>query len=198
VIPRQTSLIGGRAEDEPAGDASPASWNSAKTEATWTPEAKTPRPRCYRRWGHNEGDDPSFTQPEMYRRIEELRPLRKRYLEKLVNGGGLTLEEGEAFLKEFRERLDRIFDEIPRDEEASAPAKTSAPEPIPATSVDTAVDRERLDRVVEAITTAPEGFHLHPKLAKVVAREESASPATGSQTIHKDEQEQLIQTAPSA
>jgi 2-oxoglutarate decarboxylase len=121
---------------------------------------------CYRRWGHNEGDDPSFTQPEMYRRIEQLRPIRKRYLEKLVNRGDLSLEEGEQHLKEFRERLDRIFDEIPRDEEPSALAESSHPEPIPATPVDTAVDRERLDRVVEAITTAPEGFHLHPKLAK--------------------------------
>jgi hypothetical protein len=61
--------------------------------------------------GHNVGDDPSFTQ-EMYRRIEELRPIRKRYLEKLVNRGDLSLEEGEQHLKEFRERLDRIFDEI--------------------------------------------------------------------------------------
>jgi 2-oxoglutarate dehydrogenase complex dehydrogenase (E1) component-like enzyme len=125
---------------------------------------------CYRRWGHNEGDDPSFTQPEMYRRIEELRPLRKRYLEKLVNRGDLTLEEGEASLKEFRERLDRAFDEIPRDQEEGPSAESvdldqQKPAPFERKPVDTAVSRETLDRVVEAITSAPEGFNVHKKLA---------------------------------
>jgi multifunctional 2-oxoglutarate metabolism enzyme len=81
--------------------------------------------------GHNVGDDPSFTEPEMYRRIEELRPIRKRYLEKLVDRSDLSLEEGEQHLKEFRERLDRIFDEIPRGEESAAPAETSHPDPLP-------------------------------------------------------------------
>jgi 2-oxoglutarate decarboxylase len=126
---------------------------------------------CYRRWGHNEGDDPSFTQPEMYRRIEELRPIRKRYLEKLVNRGDLSLEEGEKFLKEFRDRLDKIFDEIPREEKEGPAAQaldleSQKPPPFDGKPVDTAVPRELLDQVVEAITSAPEGFAIHPKLAK--------------------------------
>jgi 2-oxoglutarate dehydrogenase E1 component len=126
---------------------------------------------CFRRWGHNEGDDPSFTQPEMYRRIEELRPIRKRYLERLVNKGDLSLEEGEQFLKEFRERLDRAFDELPKEEkEGPAPQALDLdqqkPVPFDRTPVETAVPRETLDRVIEGITSVPEGFRVHEKLRK--------------------------------
>ncbi len=125
---------------------------------------------CYRKWGHNEGDDPSITQPLMYRKIKDRRSVRKRYLELLVNRGDLSVEEAEESLKEFKERLDRAFDETPREPKDEPPAKVErkrvsepSEEPKP---VETGVPREKLDRVVEAITTVPEGFHLHKKLAK--------------------------------
>jgi 2-oxoglutarate decarboxylase len=125
---------------------------------------------CYRKWGHNEGDDPSFTQPLMYRKIKDRRSVRKRYLELLVNRGDLSVEEAEESLKEFKERLDRAFEETPREPKDEPPSpidrrRVSEPseEPSP---VETAVPREKLDRVVEAITTVPEGFHVHKKLAK--------------------------------
>jgi multifunctional 2-oxoglutarate metabolism enzyme len=122
---------------------------------------------CYRKWGHNEGDDPSFTQPLMYRKIKDLRTIRKRYVETLVNRGDLTVEEAEEALAEFRRRLDRAFDEIPR-EEKEAPPKVERQEPAPfvPASVDTAVDRETLNGIQKTITEVPEGFHVHPKLEK--------------------------------
>jgi 2-oxoglutarate decarboxylase len=122
---------------------------------------------CYRKWGHNEGDDPSFTQPLMYRKINDLRPIRKRYVETLVNRGDLTVEEAEEALAEFKKRLDRAFDEIPREEEGTAPkVERTEPPPIEATPVETAVERGTLDEIAETITAVPEGFHIHEKLAK--------------------------------
>ena len=66
---------------------------------------------CYRRYGHNEGDEPAYTQPRMYGLIENHRSVRKLYTEHLVNRGDLTLAECEAALDDFRARLDRAFEE---------------------------------------------------------------------------------------
>ncbi len=75
---------------------------------------------CYRRYGHNEGDDPSYTQPMMYRAIEGHRSVRKLYMESLVNRGDITLEEAEAALEEYRKRLEEAFDQT---KESAPPSK---------------------------------------------------------------------------
>ncbi|MFN0026719.1 MAG: multifunctional oxoglutarate decarboxylase/oxoglutarate dehydrogenase thiamine pyrophosphate-binding subunit/dihydrolipoyllysine-residue succinyltransferase subunit [Acidimicrobiales bacterium] len=118
---------------------------------------------CYRRHGHNEGDDPSYTQPAMYRRIAELRSVRKLYTEALVKRGDLTLEQAEEALEDFRHRLQSALDET----RGSAPPKVQAPAPqvvgvLPA--VRTAVPAATLDQVYRALSTVPEGFTVHPKL----------------------------------
>ncbi|MGH2637275.1 MAG: thiamine pyrophosphate-dependent enzyme, partial [Actinomycetota bacterium] len=121
---------------------------------------------CYRKWGHNEADEPAYTQPLMYRRIEELRSVRIRYTRTVVNRGDLSVEEAERALQEYSDRLRQAFDET-REAEAAVPAVERAePEPVPAATLETGVEREELARVVEAITTVPDGFHLHPKLEK--------------------------------
>ena len=66
---------------------------------------------CYRRHGHNEGDDPSYTQPLMYAQIEERRSVRKLYTEALVKRGDITLEEAEQALDDFQKRLQEALDE---------------------------------------------------------------------------------------
>jgi 2-oxoglutarate decarboxylase len=122
---------------------------------------------CYRKWGHSEGDDPSFTQPLMYQKIKDLRTIRKRYVEHLVNRGDLTVEEAEEALAEFKRRLDRTFDEIPREEKERPPkVEREEPGPIQPKPVATAVDRETLQGILDTITKVPDGFHLHPKLEK--------------------------------
>jgi multifunctional 2-oxoglutarate metabolism enzyme len=122
---------------------------------------------CYRRHGHNEGDDPSYTQPLMYRSIEEHRSVRKRYTEELVTRGDLTLDEAEASLDEFREQLERSLQET-RDSTPPAPeGPIEPPEPqgvLP--PVETGVDRDVLEQVIAAVTSAPDEFTIHPKLAK--------------------------------
>jgi len=125
---------------------------------------------CYRRWGHQEVDDPSFTQPLMYRAIEDRRSVRKLYMEALVNRGDITVEEAERALEQFRDRLEQAFDET-RDagkgKRKPAPVERERPAPAPVRpAVHTAVDREALDEVVRALTTVPEGFNLHAKLRK--------------------------------
>src|SRR5207248_8054799 len=121
----------------------------------------------YRRFGHNEGDEPSYTQPLMYRRIENRRSVRKLYTEALVNRGDITLEEAEAALQDFHDRFQAAFDES----KSSAPPKGTKARP-PAEPlgvlphVETGVDRETLDHIADVRFRLPDGFQVHPKLGK--------------------------------
>jgi 2-oxoglutarate dehydrogenase E1 component len=123
---------------------------------------------CYRRYGHNESDEPAFTQPRMYEVIANRRSVRKLYTELLVNRGDLTLEDAEKALDDFRARLQEAFDETKASERPPAVVRTEEPEPAPS-HLDTAVPRARLDQIVTALTTFPEGFEPHPKLARLLA-----------------------------
>ncbi|HZK36040.1 MAG TPA: multifunctional oxoglutarate decarboxylase/oxoglutarate dehydrogenase thiamine pyrophosphate-binding subunit/dihydrolipoyllysine-residue succinyltransferase subunit, partial [Aeromicrobium sp.] len=67
---------------------------------------------CYRRRGHNEGDDPSFTQPIMYDTIAKKRSVRKLYTEALVGRGDITLEEAESALADYQSQLEKVFTEV--------------------------------------------------------------------------------------
>ncbi|HLI00467.1 MAG TPA: multifunctional oxoglutarate decarboxylase/oxoglutarate dehydrogenase thiamine pyrophosphate-binding subunit/dihydrolipoyllysine-residue succinyltransferase subunit [Acidimicrobiales bacterium] len=123
---------------------------------------------CYRRFGHNEQDDPSLTQPLLYQLIKEHRSVRKLYTEALVRRGAITLEEAEAALSDFSRRLQAALDET----RASAPPQPTTlpppPEPAPVLApIATGVEHGVLQRVVDAISTAPDGFTIHPKLVKV-------------------------------
>ncbi len=121
---------------------------------------------CYRRHGHNEGDDPSYTQPQMYKIIDQMRSVRKIYTETLVRRGDISLEAAEAALDEFNARLQSVLDEVrtvPVPELHEVPV-TEVIEDAPAPP--TGVDRETLLRVARATTRAPEGFAVHPKLAR--------------------------------
>ncbi|HMB70397.1 MAG TPA: multifunctional oxoglutarate decarboxylase/oxoglutarate dehydrogenase thiamine pyrophosphate-binding subunit/dihydrolipoyllysine-residue succinyltransferase subunit [bacterium] len=140
---------------------------------------------CYRLHGHNEGDEPSFTQPLMYRAISRMRPVRTLYTESLVRRGEITEEEAEAVSKDFRARLQASFDAT----DNSAPPQPILPKhPMKddaKPSVDTGVSRDVLEHVLEAASTFPDGFHVHPKLAKqlkargAMLKEDSVDWATG-------------------
>jgi 2-oxoglutarate dehydrogenase E1 component len=127
--------------------------------------------QCYRRWGHNETDEPAFTQPLMYSRIDEHRSVRKLYTEALVNRGDITLEEAEAALEDFRQKLEGALEET---RAAATGTGVKAKPPLPPTGVKahipTGVQRSTLDRVIEALESYPEGFEPHPKLRKIRER----------------------------
>ncbi len=76
---------------------------------------------CYRRRGHNEADNPSFTQPLMYDIIDGKRSVRKLYTESLVGRGDITLEDAEAALKDFQSRLEKVFVETRNASGSAAP-----------------------------------------------------------------------------
>ena len=121
---------------------------------------------CYRRFGHNEGDEPSYTQPQMYDRIESRRSVRKLYTEALVKRGDITLEEAEQALDDFSARLQVALDETRQSAPPKPTRLVNAPSPVVRPSPETGVARPQLDRVVAALHTAPEGFTVHPKLAR--------------------------------
>ena len=81
---------------------------------------------CYRRFGHNEGDDPSYTQPRMYAIIESKRSVRKRYTEVLVRRGDITIDEAESALDDFAAKLQAALDET---RQAAPPKATTLPVP---------------------------------------------------------------------
>ena len=124
---------------------------------------------CYRRYGHNEGDEPGFTQPRMYELIGARRSVRKLYTEVLANRGDLTLEECEAALDDYRSKLEEAFEDTHEHRAAQAPAWAEPDDDGRVhASADTAVPRETLDRIVSALTTFPDGFTIHPKLARII------------------------------
>ena len=96
---------------------------------------------CYRKHGHNEGDDPSYTQPLMYQRIEAKRSVRKLYTETLVRRGDITLEEAESALDDFNAKLQAVLDEV-RQEPSLAPTELPVPDPGPV-AIPTGRDRRR-------------------------------------------------------
>ncbi|MBA2312879.1 MAG: multifunctional oxoglutarate decarboxylase/oxoglutarate dehydrogenase thiamine pyrophosphate-binding subunit/dihydrolipoyllysine-residue succinyltransferase subunit [Actinobacteria bacterium] len=127
---------------------------------------------CYRRHGHQEVDDPSYTQPLMYQKISERRTLRKLYTEHLVNRGELTIDEAEELLENFRSRLNKAFEETRESKTPDSEVRAAAP-PEPAgvlPHVETGVERKRLEHVHKALTTWPQGFEPHPKIKKMLVR----------------------------
>jgi 2-oxoglutarate dehydrogenase E1 component len=124
---------------------------------------------CYRRYGHNEGDDPSYTQPLMYRAIDAKRSVRKLYTEALIRRGDLTLEEAERALEDFQDKLQAVLDEV-RERPVPVLADVEPP-PVPddAEAPLTGVDGATLRAVAAATTAVPDGFALHPKLVRQFA-----------------------------
>ncbi|MBE0644268.1 MAG: multifunctional oxoglutarate decarboxylase/oxoglutarate dehydrogenase thiamine pyrophosphate-binding subunit/dihydrolipoyllysine-residue succinyltransferase subunit [Bacteroidetes bacterium] len=125
---------------------------------------------CYRKHGHNEGDDPSYTQPLMYAKIKEKRTVRKLYTEALVNRGDITIKEAEDALQYFHDSIERAFDAT---KEAGPPdvdidhVFREIEENI-GRRISTAVDRGTLDEVMRALTTFPSDFTPHPKLKRLI------------------------------
>ncbi|HEX2307437.1 MAG TPA: multifunctional oxoglutarate decarboxylase/oxoglutarate dehydrogenase thiamine pyrophosphate-binding subunit/dihydrolipoyllysine-residue succinyltransferase subunit, partial [Jatrophihabitantaceae bacterium] len=124
---------------------------------------------CYRRRGHNEADNPSFTQPLMYDIIDNKRSVRKLYTEALVGRGDITVEEAEAGLRDFHAQLEHIFADT-----RNATGRPT-PEPVmdatsPAKPVDTAVGLETIKRIGDAYANLPEGFTIHPRLRPTIDR----------------------------
>ncbi len=128
---------------------------------------------CYRRHGHNEGDDPSYTQPKLYRKIKEHPSIAKIYGELLTRDGLTTAEQVEQIHKRHVEHLEEAYQAAQQKNSVSLHADSlAAPMEVKSESPRTSVGREVIEAVVQGMTRLPEGFHLHPKLRKFVFRRE--------------------------
>ncbi|OZD91016.1 2-oxoglutarate dehydrogenase E1 component [Rhodococcus sp. 05-2256-B2] len=126
---------------------------------------------CYRRRGHNEGDDPSMTQPAMYDVIDTKRSVRKSYTESLIGRGDISLKEAEDALRDYQGQLERVFNEV-RELEKYTPEPSESVEldqQLP-TKLTTAVDKAVLHRIGDAHLDIPEGFNVHPRVKPVLEK----------------------------
>jgi multifunctional 2-oxoglutarate metabolism enzyme len=124
---------------------------------------------CYRRRGHNEGDNPSFTQPLMYDLIEARRSVRKLYTESLIARGDLTMEEAEAALRDYQQQLERAFTETREAAELPPQPGTVLPpevgdRPVDHAAVPTAISLDAVKQIIETQVSIPDGFTVHPRL----------------------------------
>lgn len=126
---------------------------------------------CYRRRGHNEGDDPSMTQPYMYDVIDTKRGSRKAYTEALIGRGDISMKEAEDALRDYQGQLERVFNEVRELEKHAAEPSESveADQQIPQ-RLSTAVDKSLLARIGDAHLALPDGFTVHPRVKPVLEK----------------------------
>ncbi|RMH23068.1 MAG: 2-oxoglutarate dehydrogenase E1 component [Acidobacteria bacterium] len=132
---------------------------------------------CYRRYGHNEGDEPAYTQPLLYDKIRRRKSVRDGYRESLL-AAGIAAEEAQAIEDKRRQDLeaelaaarapDEQAQEGPSSGEGLWRSYRGGPDSeVP--EVETGVERQRLSALLRSLTELPEGFHLHPKLKRFIA-----------------------------
>ncbi|MBO6574250.1 MAG: multifunctional oxoglutarate decarboxylase/oxoglutarate dehydrogenase thiamine pyrophosphate-binding subunit/dihydrolipoyllysine-residue succinyltransferase subunit [Rhodothermales bacterium] len=131
---------------------------------------------CYRVRGHNEGDEPTYTQPLLYKKIEAKRSVRKLYTELLLRRGDMSPEEAEQVLEDYRNRLNDAFTrtkEVTAEEPAPPPrAPLRSNEPEGPVKIETAASQDLIDAVIKSLMTFPEGFNVHKKLLRQFQRRE--------------------------
>lgn len=131
---------------------------------------------CYRRHGHNEADEPSVTQPEMYQKIKSMRPLREKYAEQLIAKGLITAAEVEGLIDGYRNKLDK-GQGVVEVYHGDYPGKLSSDwTPYLNGKWDdpaiTAVPQATLIALSEELQRLPQGFTLHPVVKKLMAERE--------------------------
>ena len=130
---------------------------------------------CYRRFGHNEGDEPSFTQPDLYARIDKRPTVTQLFKRELLEAGTLTEDDAASLETEFELRLDMARDEVKAIEKATGRVKAKFAESTavfqPKYSfgpVETAISEKMLKTIVDGLTRVPDGFEIQPKIKRIV------------------------------
>jgi 2-oxoglutarate dehydrogenase E1 component len=125
----------------------------------------------YRRYGHNEADEPAYTQPMMYERIKQTPPVREKYAAQLASEGVVDAAQTDADAEAAYQRLAAVQQAVKSGQRAEEPQRItpkSAPEPT------TAVAADVLTKLNGALLAVPEGFTMHPKLQKQLERRRDA------------------------
>ena len=142
----------------------------------------------YRRLGHNESDEPAFTQPVLYRAIEQRKPVREGYLDYLLALGGVTREEADQIAESRREHLEKALSEsrhasyrLPSEPLHGIWSQHAGGPEDKVQDVPTGVEAKKLSELLEAQTKLPEKFHPHPKIKKLL--ESRRAMALGKQPL---------------
>jgi len=134
---------------------------------------------CFRRHGHNETDEPSFTQPMLYRTIAAHPLVSAIYTESLVGGGSISAGEGDAIKAEYSAALEENLAKAKEREAAKAAKRARPADPFKGsnaqfqpeyhhTPVETSVPAQEIERIVRGLTTVPESFRLNPKIKRIL------------------------------
>ncbi|HET8757860.1 MAG TPA: multifunctional oxoglutarate decarboxylase/oxoglutarate dehydrogenase thiamine pyrophosphate-binding subunit/dihydrolipoyllysine-residue succinyltransferase subunit, partial [Solirubrobacteraceae bacterium] len=144
----------------------------------------------YRRFGHNETDEPAYTQPDMAAIIKRKTPVRDVFAEQLVDQGVMTKDETDALAQEIWDTLSRRHKELKDElagEGAEQPTGGYELDRSPSPEVRTAVDADALRRLNEELLAVPDGFTVHPKLIKQLERRrETVGPDGGIDWAHAE------------
>ena len=139
---------------------------------------------AYRRWGHNEGDEPRFTQPRMYNEIDRRPGVREHYLNRLLELGKITAEEAEEIGRARTAKLEREF-EASKNETFVPDTQTLAANwseyfggMEPAEAADTTFDRQRLSELIDRLTRLPESMFAHKKLKRPMQQRREMAEGT--------------------
>jgi 2-oxoglutarate dehydrogenase E1 component len=136
----------------------------------------------YRRHGHNEGDEPAFTQPLMYKKIAAHPTVREQFARTLIAQGTQTPESVEKMVREHYAELEQAFASLKPEEDIEPPVPDPAP-PGAAARAETSVPLERLRQINEGLQSAPPGFHFHKKLERARDRRKSILDDEKERTI---------------
>ena len=130
---------------------------------------------CYRRYGHNEGDEPSFTQPDLYAKIEKRPSVTQLYKRELLEAGTLSEDDAVSLETEFGLRLEMTRDEVDAIERRKASEKAKFRESTAIfqpeysnESEPTAISEKTLKTIVDGLTRVPENFEIQPKIKRIV------------------------------
>ncbi len=144
----------------------------------------------YRRYGHNEGDEPAFTQPLMYQAIERHPTVRARWAKTLAERGAVTAEQAEALVRAAMDALQAELAALEPEKQMLEPVPDAPPRGA-ARRVHTAVPLEQLRELHTALLQLPEGFTVHPKLEKALQRRRPALDDPDKATVDWALAEQL-------
>ncbi|MEH0527222.1 multifunctional oxoglutarate decarboxylase/oxoglutarate dehydrogenase thiamine pyrophosphate-binding subunit/dihydrolipoyllysine-residue succinyltransferase subunit [Streptomyces stelliscabiei] len=125
---------------------------------------------CYRRRGHNESDNPAFTQPLMYDLIDKKRSVRKLYTESLIGRGDITLEEAEQALQDYQGQLEKVFTEVREATSQPVSGEVHDPQDGFPVAVDTAITAETVKRIAASQVNVPDHITAHPRLLPQLQR----------------------------
>jgi 2-oxoglutarate dehydrogenase E1 component len=123
---------------------------------------------CYRKYGHNESDEPVFTQPKEYQIIKSKKPVRQIYEEKLIQEGVLSKQEAQQIEEAFKQALQKELEAAKAFAKAPKSAQPCPPPKDPFKREKTAVEAQTLIRLAENFCRIPEGFQLHPKIQRLL------------------------------